>query len=41
MLLGVEFNRYCEIIGRASAVVAFVTMTSLILAATAVDFFSR
>jgi hypothetical protein len=32
-----EFNRYCEFIGRASAIVAFVSMASLILAATAVD----
>ena len=37
MLLRLEFNRYCEFIGRASAIVAFVSMTSLILAATAVD----
>jgi hypothetical protein len=37
MLLRLEFHRYCEFIGRASAIVAFVSMTSLILAATAVD----
>ena len=37
MLLRLEFNRYCEFIGRASAIVALVSMTSLILAATAVD----
>ena len=34
MLLRLEFHRYCEFIGRASAIVAFVSMTSLILAAT-------
>ena len=34
-----EFSHYCEIVGRASAYVAFVTMTSLILAATVVDVF--
>jgi hypothetical protein len=37
MLLRVQFNHYCEVIGRTSAFVAFVTMASLILAATAVD----
>jgi hypothetical protein len=37
MLLRVQFNHYCEVIGRASAIVALVTMTSLILAATAID----
>jgi hypothetical protein len=37
MLLRPQFNHYCEAVGRASAIVAFVTMTSLILAATAVD----
>jgi hypothetical protein len=37
MLLRFQFNHYCEVIGRASAIVALVTMTSLILAATAID----
>jgi hypothetical protein len=37
MLLRPQFNHYCEVVGRASAFVAFVTMASLILAATAVD----
>ena len=37
MLLRPEFNRYCEFIGRASAIVALVSMASLILAATVVD----
>jgi hypothetical protein len=37
MLLRPQFNRYCEVVGRASAFVAFGTMASLILAATAVD----
>jgi hypothetical protein len=32
-----QFNHYCEVVGRASAIVAFATMVSLILAATAVD----
>ena len=37
MLLRSRFSHYCEVVGRASAFVAFVTMASLILAATAVD----
>ena len=37
MLLRPEFNRYCEFIGRPSAIVALVSMASLILAATVVD----
>jgi hypothetical protein len=37
MLFRLEFNRYCEFIGQASAIVAFVSMSSLILAATVVD----
>ena len=37
MLLRPQFDHYCEVVGRASAFVAFVTMASLILAATAVD----
>jgi hypothetical protein len=37
MLLRPQFNHYCAVLGRASAFVAFVTMASLILAATAVD----
>jgi hypothetical protein len=31
------FNHYCEDIGRASAIVAFVSVASLILVATAID----
>ena len=37
MLLRPQFNHYCEVVGRASAFAAFVTMASLILAAIAVD----
>ena len=37
MLLRFQFNQCCEVIGRASAIVAFVTMASLILAATVID----
>ena len=37
MLLRPQFNHCCEVVGRASAFVALVTMTLLILAATAVD----
>ena len=37
MLLRSQFNHYCEVVGRASAAFAFVTMASLILAAIAVD----
>ena len=39
MLFGIKFNHYCELLGRASAIVAFVTMAALILAATATDLF--
>jgi hypothetical protein len=38
MLLRPQFNHCCEVVGRASAFVAFVSMASLILAAIAVDF---
>jgi hypothetical protein len=37
MLLRPQFNHYCEVVGRASALVAFVTMALLILAAIAVE----
>jgi hypothetical protein len=37
MVLKPQFNHYCEVVGRASAFVAFITMVSLILAATTVD----
>ncbi|MGB8529852.1 MAG: hypothetical protein WCD64_01210 [Pseudolabrys sp.] len=37
MLLRSQFNHYCEVVGRASAAFAFVTMASLILAAIAID----
>ena len=37
MLLRPQFVHYCEVVGRASAFVALVTMASIILAATAVD----
>jgi len=37
MLLRPQFNHYCEVVGRASALVAFVAMALLILAASAVD----
>ena len=37
MLLRLEFNHYCEVVGRASAIVALVIMASLILAATVID----
>jgi hypothetical protein len=36
-MLRLEFNHYCEVVGWASAIVAFFTMASFILAATAVD----
>jgi hypothetical protein len=38
MLRGLGFKHCCEIAGRTSAIVAFVSMASLILAATAADF---
>jgi hypothetical protein len=37
MLLRLEFNHFCEVIGRASAIVTLVSMALVILAATAVD----
>ena len=37
MLLRLEFNHFCEVIGLASAIVTLVSMALLILAATAVD----
>ena len=37
MFLRPQFDHYCEVVGRASALVALVTMASIILAATAVD----
>jgi len=40
MLLRLELNHYCEVIGRVSAIVAFVTMALLILAATVIDVFA-
>jgi hypothetical protein len=39
MLLRLEFNQCCEIVGRASAFIALVGMASLIFAATAIDVF--
>jgi len=40
MLRRLGFKRCCEIAGRTSAIVAFVSMASLILAATAADIFA-
>jgi hypothetical protein len=37
MLLRLGFNQSCEIVGRASAIIALVGMASLVFAATAVD----
>jgi hypothetical protein len=37
MLLGLGFNQCCEIVGRASAIIALAGMASLVLSATAVD----
>ncbi len=37
MLLRLGFNHYYEIVGQASAIIIFVSMALLILAATAVD----
>jgi hypothetical protein len=37
MLLRLEFDRCCEIVGRASAIIAIAGMASLVFAATAVD----
>jgi hypothetical protein len=37
MLLRLEFNHFCEVIGHASAIVTFVSMVLVILAATVID----
>jgi hypothetical protein len=37
MPLGLGFNQCCEIVGRASAIIALAGMGSFIFAATAVD----
>jgi hypothetical protein len=37
MLLRFEFDQCCEIVGRASAIIAIAGMASLVFAATAVD----
>jgi hypothetical protein len=37
MLLRLGFNQFCEIVGRASAIIALVCMGSLVFAATVVD----
>jgi len=37
MLLGAGFNRCCEVVGRASAIITFLGVGSLALAATAFD----
>jgi hypothetical protein len=37
MLLRLKFNQCCEIVGRASAIIAIAGMASLGFAATAVD----
>jgi hypothetical protein len=37
MLLRPEFDQCCEIVGRASAIIAIAGMASLVFAATAVD----
>jgi hypothetical protein len=37
MLLGLGFNQCCEIVGRASAIIALAGMASLVFSATAVD----
>jgi hypothetical protein len=39
MLLRLGFDQCCEIIGRASAIIAIAGMASLVFAATAVDVF--
>jgi hypothetical protein len=36
-LLRLGFNQFCEIVGRASAIIALVGMVVLVFAATAVD----
>jgi hypothetical protein len=37
MMLRLKFDQYCEIVGRASAIIAIAGMASLGFAATAVD----
>jgi hypothetical protein len=37
MLLRVGFNQCCEIVGRASAIIALAGMASLVFSATAID----
>jgi hypothetical protein len=37
MLLRPGFNQCCEIVGRASAIIAFAGMASLVVAATVID----
>jgi hypothetical protein len=37
MLLRFKFDQCCEIVGRASAIIAIAGMASLVFAATAVD----
>lgn len=37
MLLRLEFNHYCEVIGHAAAIITVVSMAAIVLAATAVD----
>jgi len=37
MKLKSAFNRYCEVVGRTSAAIAFAGMGSVVLAATALD----
>lgn len=41
MLLRLGFDQCCEIIGRASAIIAIAGMASLVFAATAVDVFAN
>jgi hypothetical protein len=37
MLLRSGFNHYCEVVGRASAIIMLAGMGSIVLAATALD----
>jgi hypothetical protein len=37
MLLRFGFNQFCEIVGRASAIIALVGMVALVFTATVVD----
>jgi hypothetical protein len=37
MLLGLGFNQCCEVVGRASAIIALAGMASLVFSATAID----